>query len=124
MLDIASPPHRMFAAVYPAKDPRHVVLWQGYTFNTNLGPKVRSGQLVYTSPAGIKVWSDKDREKMADILLSSIIGVTGPFSKAKDRTCYLLETPEGTFPALAVNGHLTDAELHGLVDSLERARPK
>jgi hypothetical protein len=30
----------------------------------------------------------------------------------------------GTFPALAVNGTLTDAELHGLADSLVRARPK
>jgi hypothetical protein len=124
MLDIASPPHRMFAAVYPAKDKRHVVLWQAHTFNVNLAPKVHSGQLVYTSPAGIKVWNDKDRQKMADILLSSITGVTGPFSTAKDRTCYLLETPEGTFPALAVNGTLTDAELHGLVDSLVRAGTK
>ncbi len=51
---------------------------------------------------------------------------TGLFAgpPAKDRTCYLLETPEGTFPALAVNGALTDAELHGLVDSLVRAKPK
>jgi hypothetical protein len=124
MLDLPSPPHRMFAVVYPAKDKRHVVLWQAHTFNANLAPKVHSGQLVYTSPAGIKVWNDKDRQKMADILLSSITGVTGPFSTAKDRTCYLLETPEGTFPALAVNGTLTDAELRGLVDSLVRAKPK
>ena len=37
---------------------------------------------------------------------------------AKDRTGYLLETPDRTFPALAVNGSLTEAELHELVDSL------
>ena len=43
--------------------------------------------------------------------------------RPRTASCYLLETPEGTFPALAVNGALTDAELHGLVDSLERAKP-
>jgi hypothetical protein len=125
MLDLPSPPHRMFAAVYPAKDKRHVVLMQAHTFNANLGPRVHSGQLIYTSPAGIKVWSDKDSQKMADILLGST-RAAGLFAdaSAKDRKCYLLETPEGTFPALAINGALTDAELHGLVDSLVRASPK
>jgi hypothetical protein len=125
MLDLPSPPHRMFAAVYPAKDKRHVVFVQAHTFNTNLGPEAHAGKLIYTSPAGIKVWDDKNSQKMAEILLSSM-GSTGLFSgpPARDRTCYLLETPEGTFPALAINGTLTDAELHGLVDSLERARPK
>jgi hypothetical protein len=125
ILDLPSPPHRMFAAVYPAKDKRHVVLAQAHTFNANLGPKVHSGKLIYTSPAGIKVWEDKDGQKMAEILLSSM-GGTGLFAgpPAEDRSCYLLETPEGTFPALAVNGTLTDAELHGLVDSLVRAKAK
>ncbi len=125
MLDLPSPPHRMFVAVYPAKDKRHVVFVQAHSFNANLGPKVQAGKLIYTSPAGIKVRDDKDGPKMAEILLSSM-GSTGLFSgpPARDRTCYLLETPEGTFPALAINGTLTDAELHGLVDSLERARPK
>jgi hypothetical protein len=125
MLDLPSPPHRMFAAVYPAKDKRHVVLAQAYTFNANLGPLARSGKLLYTSPAGIKVWSGKHDQQMAEILLSSM-GSTGLFvgPPAKDRTCYLLDTPEGTFPALAVNGVLTDAELHGLVDSLVRAKAK
>ncbi len=125
MLDLPSPPHRMFAAVYPAKDTRHVVLVQAHTFNANLGPEAHAGKLIYTSPAGIKVWDDKNGPKMAEILLSSM-GSTGLFSgpPAGDRTCYLLETPEGTFPALAINGTLTDAELHGLVDSLVRAKAK
>ena len=75
----ASPPHRMFAAVYPAKDKRHVVLMQAHTFNANLGPLARSGKLLYTSPAGVKVWSSKDDKAMAKILLSSI-GSTRPSS--------------------------------------------
>ncbi len=127
ILDLPSPPHRMFATAYPAKSPdrRHVVLVQAHTFNATLGPEARSGNLLYTSPAGVKVWSGKNDRRMAEILLSSI-GGTGLFSgpPAQDRTCYLLETPEGTFPALAVNGALTDAELHGLIDSLVRVRPK
>ena len=76
MLDVASPPHRMFAVVYPAKDKRHVVLVQAHTFNANLGPMARAGKLLYTSPAGVKVWSGKNDQQMAQILLSSI-GATG-----------------------------------------------
>lgn len=126
MLDVATPPHRMFAAVYPAKDRRHVVLFQAQTFNTNGGPMVREGKLLYTSPAGIKVWSTKHDKSMAKILLSSVGSSKLIFNDkpAEDCTGHLLETPEGTFPGLAVNGVLTDAELQGLVDGLERVRPK
>lgn len=125
MVDLPSPTHRMFAVVYPAKDRRHLVLVQAHTFNANLGALAHTGKLMYTSASGVKVWSEKNQRKMAEILLSSI-GGTGlfPGPPAEDRTCYLLETPEGAFPALAVNGTLTEAELHGLVDSLERARPR
>jgi hypothetical protein len=126
MFDVASPPHRMFAAVYPAKDKRHVVLLQAHTFNAEVGPLVRKSQLLYTSPAGFKVWSNKNDKSLARILLSSIGSTRIIFSDrpAEDCSGYLLETPEGTYPALAVNGVLTDAELHGLVDRLERVRPK
>jgi hypothetical protein len=33
-----------------------------------------------------------------------------------------LESPAGTFPTLAINGQLTDEELHALVDSLVPAK--
>ncbi len=120
ILDVASPPHRMFAAIYRAKDKRHVVLLQAFTFNSNLGPKARSGKLVYTSPTGTKVWSGDRDQSLAEILLSSARFAIGD-PPAKDRTGYLLETPDNTFPALAVNGPLTEAELHALVDSLAPA---
>ena len=126
LLDVATPPHRMFTVVYPAKDKRHVLLVQAHTFNANLAPMARASQLQYTSPAGIKVWISKDARPMAKILLSSIGSTRLIFSDppSPDCTSYLLETPEGTFPVIAVNGVLTDAELHGLVDSLERVKPK
>ena len=41
---------------------------------------------------------------------------------AEDRTGYMLQTPEGTYPALAVNGKLSDEELHQLINSLAPAK--
>jgi len=123
ILDLVSPPHRMFAVSYPAKDKRHVVLVQAHSFNDKLGPLARSGKLVYTSPGGVKVWSGKQDQWLAEILLSSARASIGD-PPAKDRTGYLLETPDKTFPALAVNGTLTEAELHELVDNLVPAKPK
>jgi len=37
ILDIASPPHRMFALAYPASDKRHVVMIQAVTYNQAFG---------------------------------------------------------------------------------------
>jgi hypothetical protein len=123
VLDLPSPPHRMFAMIHPAKDKRHVVLAQAHSFNENLGPAAHGGKLVYTSPQGVKVWSGKQDQWLAEILLSSArASIADP--PAKDRTGYLLETPEKTFPVLAVNGTLTEAELHELVDSLVPAKAK
>jgi hypothetical protein len=113
----------MFVVVYPAKDKRHVVLAQGYSFNDKLGPAAHAGKLVYTSPQGVKVWSGKQDQWLAEILLSSArVSIADP--PVKDRTGHMLETPEKTFPVLAVNGVLTEAELHEMVDSLVPANAK
>jgi len=121
ILDIVSPPHRMFAITYLAEDGRHVVLVQAHTYNTMLGPKTKQGKLVYTSPTGVKVWSGPRDKWLAGILLQSARAVTR-VPPAENRTGYLLETPAGTFPALAVNGPLSEAELHALIDSLVPAK--
>ncbi len=122
VLDVVSPPGRMYAISYPARDGRHVVLVQSGTFNAHIGPKAQQGQLVYTSPAGVKVWSHAERGPwLAQILLQSerynIKDAPG-----KDLSGYILETPDRTFPALAVNGKITDEELHAMVDSLVPAK--
>ena len=118
ILDIVSPPHRMFAITYLGEDGRHVVLVQAHTYNTMLGPMAKTqGTLVYTSPTGVKVWSGPRDKWLAGILLQSARAVTR-VSPADDRTGYLLETPAGTLPALAINGPVSDAELHSLIDSL------
>ncbi|MGA2620365.1 MAG: hypothetical protein ABSF26_22320 [Thermoguttaceae bacterium] len=117
ILDLPSPPHRMFAASYRAKDGRHVVLLQSYSYNKMLAPLVKMGKLVYTSPGGVKVWSGPRDAWLAQILLQSArAAIHDP--PGKNPTGYLLQTPEGTFPALAVNGQLTEKELHALIDSL------
>lgn len=121
ILDIPNPPHRMFATTYRAKDGRHVVLVQGHTFNENLGPLTEAGKLVYTSPNGIKVYSGAHDDQFAEILLQSARAVLRD-PPAKDRTAYLLTTPENTHPVLAVNGRLSDDELHGLIDNLEMVK--
>jgi hypothetical protein len=120
ILDIVSPPNRMFAITYRAQDGRHVVLIQSASYNRMLEPVTKIAKVIYTSPSGVKVLSSAQDKWLAGILLqSSQATIQDPPSE--NRTGYLLQTPDGTFPALAVNGALTDDELHGLVDSLVRA---
>jgi hypothetical protein len=121
VLDIPNPLHRMFAITYRAKDGRHVVLLQSYTYNQMLGPLAKTGKLVYTSTDGVKVWSGPRDQWLAQILLQSArAAIQDP--PGKELTGYLLETPLGTFPALAINGRLTEEELHALIDSLVPAK--
>jgi hypothetical protein len=121
ILDLPSPPHRMFATTYRAKDSRHVVLTQSFSFNKMLGPMVKTGKLIYTSPSGVKVLSGSDDAWLANILLQSArASIKDP--PGKELTGYMLETPAGTFPVLAINGKISDEELHSLIDSLVPAK--
>lgn len=118
ILDIVSPPKRMFAIAHKADDGRHVVLIQAPSYNKMIGPMAeKMGKVVYTSPSGIMVLSSSRDKWLANILLQSAQAAIGP-ATSKDQTGYLLQTPSGTFPALAVNGAMSEEELHGLIDSL------
>ena len=122
-IDPPSPPNRMFIITYRADDGRHVVLVQSKTYNMMLATKVAECQSIYTSPGGFKLWATPaDKEKwLAGILLSSARSeIKDP--PADDRTCFVLESSAGAFSALAINGQLTDEELHQLVDSLVPAK--
>lgn len=122
ILDIVIPPHRMFAITHKADDGRHVVLFQSHSYNKMLGPVAeKMGKVVYTSPGGVKVLSTSRDRWLAGILLQSARGAIN-FIPSDDRTGYVLQTPSGTYPALAVNGQLTDEELHALIDSLIPAK--
>ena len=121
ILDVASPPQRMFAITYRAQDGRHVVLIQAHSYNKMAGPLTKMCKLVYQSPQGVKVWSGPQDKWLAGILLQSA-RATIKDPPSGNPTGYLLETPAGTFPALAVNGQVTEEELHALVDSLVPAK--
>lgn len=110
-----------FISAYRADDGRHVVLAQSKTYKKKLGPKVRKGQLVYTSPKGFEVWVGGPEKRYSGSLLES----TRQFTKdppAADRTGYALESATGAVLVLAVNGPLADEELRSLINSLIPAR--
>jgi hypothetical protein len=120
-IDPASPGGRMFIMTARAEDGRHLVLVQSPTYNKMLGNVVKAGQVVYSAPNGFKVWGGGPQKWFSQILLQSArASIKDPPSE--DRIGYVLESPTGTFPALAVNGPVSDEELHGLVDSLVGAR--
>jgi len=121
ILDVASPPHRMFAISYRADDGRHVVLVQSYSYNAMAGAMVKTGNLVYESPNGVKTWGGPRGKWLAGILLKSARAVIKD-PPSEDCTGYFLETPSGTYPALAINGQVTEQELHALIDNLVPAK--
>ena len=120
-IDPASPGARMFIMTARADDGRHLVLVQSPSYNKMLGNVVKQGKVVYTSPNGFKVWGGGPQKWFSQILLRSArASIKDPPSD--DRIGYVLESAAGTFPALAVNGPVSDEELHRLVDSLIPAR--
>jgi hypothetical protein len=120
-IDPATPGGRMFIFAARAADGRHLVLVQSPTYNMALAGSAKRGTLVYTSPNGFRVWGGGPEKWYSKILLDSArFSIKDPPSE--DRIGYILESPAGTFPALAVNGPLSDEELHKLVDSLTPAK--
>lgn len=116
-LDLPSPPSRMFFVIHHASDGRDMVLVQAETYNKMMGRFFQQGRLVYRSPNGFKVWAGGPEKWWTKIVLTS-----AQLVPAEDRSGYGLESPVGTFPSLAINGQLTEEELHTLVDSLIPAK--
>ena len=115
---------RFFIITCHAVDNRHIVLVQSKIYNKTLPRKIKGGgTLVYTSSNGFKVWGmPPEREKwFAGTLLKSAHAYINA-APSDDRIGYVLESPTGTFPALAVNGRLSNEELHSLIDSLVPAK--
>jgi len=115
--DFASPGRRMFGITYKASDNRHIIIFQSHTFNTFFASVVKHAHLIYSSSNGFKLWSGGPEKWWTELHLNS-----AGFTPAEDRTGYLLQSPAGTFPSLAINGRLTENELRQLVDSLVPAR--
>ncbi len=121
ILDVANSPKRMFSITYRAADGRHVVIIQSEMYNKMMGNFTKNGKLVYKSTNGFKVWSTAMDKMGAMIALQSARATIGD-APSEHRTGYILESPSGTFPAIAINGKLTDDELHSLIDSFIAAK--
>jgi hypothetical protein len=121
VLDPTSPGERMYIFAARADDGRHLVMVQSPIYNMALSPLAKTGTLMYTSPNGFKVWGGGPNKWYAEILLSSARSVIKD-TPSDDRVGYILESPAGTYPALAINGPLSDEELYELIDTLIPAK--
>ena len=120
ILDLTAPPARMFGITYRATDGRHVVITQSRNQSEVLKP-VLKWPVIYTSPSGNRLHTLPDPGQIAKPLLEGSRWITNE-GAAKDCVGYLVETPSGTIVPLAVNGRVSDEELHLLVDHLVPAR--
>jgi len=121
VFDPVSPGGRMFIFASRADDGRHLIMVQSPTYNMLIGVLAKTGKLMYTSPNGFKVWGGGPSKWYAEILLNSGRSVIKD-PPSDDRVGYILESPAGTYPTLAINGQLSDEELHELIDTLIPAR--
>ena len=125
--DEASAPARMFCVTYSSKDSRDVVLTQGETFNRYFTAAFRKiselGEDVpwmYESENGFKVLhSDTNQNEMwwTGLALKS-----SGFEPHDNRVGYILSSPDGSYMVLAINGPVSEQELHDLIDSLVPAQ--
>lgn len=115
--DFASPGHRMFVIAYKGKDGRDLVFCQSHTFNQFFPTVLKGGRPIYTSANGFKVWGGGSEKWWTEIHLRSA-GLT----PVDERSGYCFESPDGTYPSLAINGALTNEELISLADSLVPAK--
>jgi hypothetical protein len=126
VMDPMNPPGRMFIVIYQPKDndTRMVMLIQSQTHNKYLGTmfkqvEAQGGKFNWTQyPNGIKVARNTGSEAFWTDLCFRNSGV----EPAKDRTGFIIETPAGTYPLIAINGAVTEEELAGLVNSLIPAK--
>ncbi|MBN2183563.1 MAG: hypothetical protein JW715_16760 [Sedimentisphaerales bacterium] len=121
--DEASAPARMFCVTYSAKDSRDVVLNLGETFNryftTAFGKLQELGETIpwmYESDNGFKVLHQND--KTTEMWWTELALKSSGFEPHNNRVGYILRSPAGSYLVLAVNGPLSEQELHDLIDSL------
>jgi len=126
VIDPMNPPARLFVMVFPPKDndTRMVMLIQSQTHNKYMGAmfkqvEAQGGKFDWKMYAnGCKVYRNTGSEAYWTELSFKNSGI----EPAKDRCGFIVETPAGTFPLIAVNGPVTEEELAGLVNSLIPAK--
>lgn len=121
--DEASAPARMFCVTYSSKDGRDIALTQGETFNryftATFGKIQELGEempWMYESESGFKVLHQND--KQTEMWWTELALKSSGFEPHDNRVGYILQSPVGTYLVLAINGPVSEQELHGLIDSL------
>ena len=104
-----------------ADDGRHVVFMQAEMMSKMLLNKIRTGEGVYTSTGGLKVYRGGPEKWYSQILLESV-GSMLPDKPSPDRIGCGIETPNEGVILLAINGPATDEELFDIVENLELAQ--
>ncbi len=104
-----------------AEDGRHVVFMQAKMMSKMLLDKIRTGEPVYTSTSGLKVYRGGPEKWYSGILLESV-GSMLPDKSSADRIGCGIETPDEGVILLAINGPATDEELFNIIESLELAQ--
>lgn len=125
-VDPMNPPARMFVIVYaPAEnDTRMVMLIQSPTHNkymTTMFKQVESqGHSLPYTPCenGCKLYRNIGGEDFWTELCFKNVGV----EPAQDRCGFVVVTPSGTVPLIAVNGKVTEQEMADMVNSLIPAK--
>ncbi|MHC4636050.1 MAG: hypothetical protein ACYTBV_00945 [Planctomycetota bacterium] len=104
-----------------AEDGRHVVFMQSKMMSEMLLNKIRTGEYVYTSVSGLKIYRGGPEKWYSQILLESVSSML-PDKPSHDRIGCAIETPDEGVILLAINGPATDEELFDIVESLELAQ--
>ncbi len=121
--DSTNPTARFFCTTYRSKDGRDIALTQGESFTryfSVLFNKVKEqGNQVpwtYESDNGVKVLHQDD--KNTEMWWTEFALRSSGFDPQANRVGYILLSPTETFLALAINGPISEQELHSLADSL------
>jgi len=121
--DETDPASRMFAVAYVAGDGRDMVLTQTRALTRYFGAMLKGAQghedqipWVYVSTNGFRVIHQKDTQ--TEMWWTELALKSSGFSPSANRVGYILMAPDSSFLVLAINGPVSDDELHGLVDSL------
>jgi hypothetical protein len=123
MPDEGSAPARMYSAIYKSKDGRDVVLTLGESFNRYFSTMLKAIEKakqpipwLYESSNGFKVIHQNDRNM--EMWWTEVALKSAGFEPKANRIGYILMSPAKTFLVLAINGPISDEELHSVIDSL------
>jgi hypothetical protein len=79
-----------------------------------------SWEPMYVSDNGFKLYRQDSRA--GELWWTEFTMKNAGYEPSANRVGYFLASPTGTYPLLAVNGPVSDEELHALVDSLIPAK--